>query len=317
MHFCESSDISPFFTWLTMYEYVLMEGAVLERIKREFHVGINEHIILGDLIYSQIGRDALKSLWMEYASIAAENEIPFIATTPTRRVNKERVSYAGYSDKILSDNIDFLGSIKNDCPAKLLVGAMIGCRGDAYTGYGCLSKADSEKFHSWEIDIISSKKVDFIYAALIPCLQEALGIAKCCSGSNIPYIISFAIQDNGCLVDGTSIEDAIKQIDDSVDNAPFCYMFNCVHPNIIRKSLMFIGDNSVKNRIKGVQINASDKSFSDLEKAQRIIASSPESLANDFLRLNHIHHMKIIGGCCGTSFEHMKTIVNRLVNAQA
>jgi S-methylmethionine-dependent homocysteine/selenocysteine methylase len=46
----------------------------------------------------------------------------------------------------------------------------------------------------------------------------------------MPYIISFMIRDDGRLLDGTTIHEAIQTIDSSVDVQAACSMTDCVHP---------------------------------------------------------------------------------------
>lgn len=72
-----------------------MEGALGERLKREYHLTFDEHIAMAKLIYQEEGVMALKKLWTEYYEIAKKYKLPFLATTPTRRANKERVPMAG------------------------------------------------------------------------------------------------------------------------------------------------------------------------------------------------------------------------------
>lgn len=60
-----------------------MEGALGERLKREFHLSFDENVILSSLVYADEGKNALKKLWSEYAEIAWKYNLPFLATTPT------------------------------------------------------------------------------------------------------------------------------------------------------------------------------------------------------------------------------------------
>ena len=65
------------------YPFILMEGALGERLKREFDLDISGTVAMADLIYQQKGRMALKTLWNEYMDIAHRYQLPFLATTPT------------------------------------------------------------------------------------------------------------------------------------------------------------------------------------------------------------------------------------------
>ncbi|MCX4318706.1 MAG: homocysteine S-methyltransferase family protein [Lachnospiraceae bacterium] len=111
------------------------------------------------------------------------------------------------------DNVAFLRRVQKVNDLEMYVGGLIGCRGDAYTGAGCLSLQDACDFHKWEISFFKRAEIDFLYAALIPCLDEAAGIALAIQDEKIPYIISFTIKKDGCLAEGTPVSEAIKYID--------------------------------------------------------------------------------------------------------
>lgn len=37
---------------------------------------------------------------------------------------------------------------------------------------------DAYKFHSWQANLFKQAKVDYLYAGIMPCICEALGMAK-------------------------------------------------------------------------------------------------------------------------------------------
>lgn len=56
---------------------LLMEGALGERLKREFGLDISGCVGMASLVYNAEGRNALRSLWLQYLSIANEYGLPF------------------------------------------------------------------------------------------------------------------------------------------------------------------------------------------------------------------------------------------------
>lgn len=292
---------------------LLMEGALGERLKREYHLNINGPIAIAGLVHTAPGRHALKTLWEGYARIAADYRLPFLATTPTRRVNRERLSQSQFSSAIVRENMDFLRTIQQQKPY-MYIGGMIGCRGDAYTGTGCLSLEESRKFHSWEAALFTDTHPDFLYAALIPSLPEAAGIALALQETAIPYIISFTILKNGCLVDGTPLSDAIQFIDEKTQFAPLCYMTNCIHPTLVYEALSqpFNRTDNVRKRFLGIQANTSPLPYAQLDHARDLKTSAPKALAESILQLQELAALKIFGGCCGTDDRHMREIARRL-----
>ncbi len=196
----------------------------------------------------------------------------------------------------------------------MYIGGMLGCKGDAYTGQGCLNEEESQIFHGWEIEQFVLAGVDFLYASLIPTVEEALGIARAISQYHVPYNISFTIQENGCLKDGTPISKAIDLIDNAVASKPLCYMTNCVHPNIVYEAVTCpLNDNAlVKQRFLVIQANTSELPYDKLDGSKDLKSSSPEYLAECIMRLQSVQKLKIIGGCCGTDNRHMNAIADKL-----
>lgn len=289
---------------------ILMEGALGERLKREFGLDINGPVSMADLVYEEKGRIALATLWKEYMGIAQRYQLPFIATTPTRRANKERVRMAGYDEAIIEDNVNFLREIKESSSVEMYIGGLMGCKGDAYTGDGALSVEQAIDFHRWQADLFKSAGVDFLYAGIMPVLAEAMGMATVMSEMDIPYIISFTIQKDGKLIDGHTIDYAIRFIDDNVANKPIGYMTNCVHPDIVYKALShtFNQTEAIHSRFIGIQANTSALTYQELDGAKDLQTSSPDDLAKDMMTLKSDYHFKIFGGCCGTDQRHIEEI---------
>lgn len=291
-----------------------MEGALGERLKNEFNVQFDKNVAMGSLVYDENSKTALKYLWEQYYKVASKYGIPYMATTPTRRINSDRVSLTHFDSNIIKDNIDLLKQVQKSLGTNMFAGYMLGSKGDAYTGKGCCNSKESYDFHKWEIEFAVKENPDFIYAALIPTYDEAEGIAKCLGEHDIPYIISFTINENGCLIDGTSISEAIQKIDSAVKNKALCYMTNCVHPRIIYNSISKNNIDVIKNRFNGIQVNTADYPYSVLESSKRLINSTPEKLADYVKKVDDKFNIKIFGGCCGTNAVYMDKILETLIS---
>lgn len=294
---------------------ILMEGALGERLKREYGLIPDANVALASMIYSPQGRSALRTIWKEYMETARKYRLPFLAATPTRRANNERVLHAGLDSRIISDNVSFLKEVAGSSKIEMYVGGLMGCKGDAYTGAGALSEQDSEQFHQWQANLFKDAKADYLFAGIMPAVPEAAGMAKAMANTGLPYIISFTIQENGRLIDGTTISDAISYIDNSVSSSPVCYMTNCVHPSIVYKSLSHpLNQNPVvSKRFWGIQANTSPLPYDQLDQSEDLHFSDPELLAEQMMELRGISSIKIWGGCCGTDNRHMEAIAKRLL----
>ena len=304
-----------FRTCLESNRNVLMEGALGERLKREYDLEFDENIAMASLSYRPEGAAALSNLWNEYIDIARKYHLPFIATTPTRRANRERILKSNQTGQVILDNVSFLRSIEKNSGIEMYIGGLMGCKGDAYTGEGCLSETEAFAFHRWTTEQFRKAKVDFLYAGIMPTLPEAAGLARAIDDTEIPYIISFTIQRDGKLIDGTTIADAIQYIDDHTVNKPVCYMANCVHPSIVYKALShsFNDTKLVKERFRGIQANTSPLSYSELDGAADLKCSEPEDFSSEMIKLSNIGSFQIWGGWCGTDHRHMECVAQKLV----
>ncbi len=291
-----------------------MEGAIGERLKKEYGIVFDDNVAMASLVYSKKGRDTLEALWLEYAEMAFNKKLPFIATTPTRRANKERIHKSGFGDNIIRDNTKFLRNVQKKFKGRSYIGALMGCVGDAYSGKKELDAKSAKEFHSYAAELFKEAGADFLYAGIMPEINEALGMAMAMGDTGLPYIISFMIRDNGCLMDGTTISEAISIIDGSVDKKPLCYMTNCVYPLTLYKAvnMSFNKTEIVKKRFLGIQANASPLPPDAIDGKNNVKCEEPKKFAQDMMKLKDVLNVKIWGGCCGTNDEYIKEVLRLL-----
>ncbi|MCB2222233.1 MAG: homocysteine S-methyltransferase family protein [Bacteroidetes bacterium] len=294
------------------YKIILTEGAIVERLKTEYHAEMDVAINHAGLIYNE--PHILELLYRQYIEIGEKHNIPIMIMTPTRRVNSESIKDSNFRDKnIIRNSCAFLNKIKDgyDGYAKnILIGGLLGCRGDAYCGREILNIRESYSFHKHQTIQFQKEKVDFLFAGIMPEINEAIGMAKAMAETNIPYIISFMIRNEGCLLDGTSISEAIKRIDEHVIPKPICFMCNCVHPTnlIIALSHEKNSGRSELKRMMGIQANASILSPDELNNCHGLQQDDFSNLVDEMHFLQQQFHFKIFGGCCGTN----DVFINRL-----
>lgn len=293
---------------------VLMEGALGERLKREYGLRFDDHVAMAGLVYEARGSAALIELWSEYADIAHRHGLPLLTATPTRRANRERVSASRYDESIIRDNVSLLRALQEQSTAEVHVGGLMGCKGDAYRATDVLPVAKARSFHAWQADLFADAGADYLYAGIMPALPEAIGMAQAMSDSGLPCIISFMVRGDGRLLDGTTLHDAIQAIDGSVDSEPVCYMTNCVHPTVLYEALSqpFNSTELVGDRFWGIQANASRLTPEELDDASQLESSDAGLLAHDMMRLRDDKKLRVFGGCCGTDGTHLEEIARRL-----
>jgi S-methylmethionine-dependent homocysteine/selenocysteine methylase len=295
-------------------ETILIEGALGVRLRSEYSLYPEAKVANASFIYQDRAKSAMQEIYRQYIRIAETYQLPIMLTTPTRRANKSNVTESNYKESIIHDNVAFLKELRDEFSGDIYIGGLMGCKGDAYKGTEVLSISEAFEFHSWQAQLFQKANSDFLFAGIMPVLPEAIGMAKAMEATGLPYIISFMIRENGRLIDGTSIHDAIANIEDATTRKPICYMTNCVHPIILRKALShsFNQTDLVREHFKGLQANASPLSPEELDHSQELKSSNPIQLAEEMNKLRQQYDFKIFGGCCGTDQTHMEEMARRL-----
>ena len=303
---------------VNFYPHIITEGSIIERLKREFKYPLDDALSNALMIYDEAGKSLLEKIYREYLDIAKSSDFPIMLLTPTWRTNSDRTKTANVEMKTInSDAFLFVDTIRKsygNFSEKIFIGGLTGCKGDAYKPEEALSENDSYHFHKEQMQVLSNAGVDFLLASTLPALTEAIGIAKAMSETTKDYVISFVIRDNGKLLDGTLLTDAIKIIDDSVSTPPLFYLTNCIHPDVLHKSFINLNDEDdiLKKRLFGIQANASSKSPEELDTLENLDADSPANWAIGMVDLNKKYNLKILGGCCGTDARFISSIVELL-----
>jgi len=295
---------------------VLTEGAIVERLKAEYGVTPDPNINHANLIY--IAPNVLEILYRQYIDVAQKHQLPIMLMTPTRRVNFESQKKSKFSNEnVLTDSSNFLLKIKKsykEFSQNIMVGGLMGCKGDAYSGSKVMGIEESYKFHLNQAIEFKKTNIDFLFAGIMPEINEAKGMAKAMAETDIPYIISFMIKNDGCLLDGTAIAEAINIIDNQNYSSPICYVTNCVHPKNLKLALTSEKNKNRPelNRFKGIQANSSALDPDELNNCGILHENNFDSMADDILFLKKHFNFNIFGGCCGTDDKFINDLAVKL-----
>lgn len=296
---------------LQNHSFILMEAAIIEQLRRSKRVSLHPMLLNAPLIYSETGRNELRNIFQEYIDVAIASNIPILLCTSTWRTNKERVFSSDIPSSINKDAFQYLNAIRNahsGLTTAIKIGGLIGCKNDCYKPEEGLSATNAEQFHAWQINQLADSGVDFLLAATLPNINEATGIAKAMEPTGVPYILSFVINNTGCLLDGTSLPEAIDHIDTATSTRPLGFMINCAYPLFLNADRL---PPSLFERLIGYQANASALSHKELDGAADIKLEPIDEWGEAMFELHTTYGIKILGGCCGTNVEHLKYIVNK------
>ena len=287
---------------------ILAEGAIAEQLRRFPEVELHPTLFNTPLIYGpENSRSRMTALYREYLDIASRAGLPLLLTAPTWRLDAGRVSEAGVPPSINTDAVNYLCQVRDSFPSRreVLVGALIGPRGDCYRPEQSPPAEEAERFHTPQSEEPAAPRAEFLLAQTMPSVREALGIARAAGKTGKPYLISFCARPDGSILDGTRLDEAMDTIDRSVDSPPLGYSVNCTHPSFFLDSYQ---PGSLK-RLVGIQANGSSKDVTQLDGATQTQADPVDDWARAMLSFHQRHGVKILGGCCGTSAKHFERLV--------
>ena len=313
--------MATFQQFLARSPTILGEGAVIERLRRTPGIRLDEHVVNSALIYEEAGRAAIEAIYRQYLEIGQRYKLPLLLSTPTWRAGRERIAAAGLAGRDLNgDNTRFLAELRDsygNYAQQVMLCGLMSCRGDAYKPAEAMSAEAAAKFHAWQADALAAAGVDFLLAATLPALSEAIGLARAQAATGLPYLISFVARPEGTLLDGTPLDTAITTIDTAVTPRPLAYLINCTHVSIFRCALLNERNSSplVRARVIGLLANTAALSPEDLNESAELVEEAPEIFGSSVAALRDELGMKVLGGCCGTDERHIESLAKSLLSA--
>ncbi len=195
----------------------------------------------------------------------------------------------------------------------MLVSGQVGPR-DPAQSRGRADPDEAAEYHRPQLDVFAAEGADLACAMTLDTCAEAVGITTAAHDAGLPAAISFTVETDGRLADGTSLAAAIAAVDAAA--SPEYFMINCAHPRHIEPAFEETGDarqpgspGQWTDRILGVRYNASERSHSELDDAADLDRGDPDELAAAHARLAPLlPRLVVLGGCCGTDASHVRRL---------
>jgi homocysteine S-methyltransferase len=178
---------------------------------------------------------------------------------------------------------------------------------DGYVAGQVVDPDAAATYHTPQIEAFAEAGADLITALTLTGIGEAVGIVRAARPTGLPVAVSFTVEQDGRLLDGTPLATAIAEVGGEV--GPEYFMVNCAHPTHIAPGLTTTGE--WRSRIVGIRANASTRSHQELDAATELDEGDPDELAEAQDRLRpHLPNLALVGGCCGTDARHVATMWN-------
>ena len=279
------------------------------------------------LLDSEAGREALREYYRPFVELAAETGMRLMLDTPTWRANPDWVALvegfegvegvegleAGAAgERALDARVAALSaaavSLVRDC-ARVLPGAtvngVVGPRFDDYVADERMSPRSAAEYHAPQVRALAEAGADRVTAVTMLDAAEGIGVVRAAGIAGIPAVVSFTVGADGRLADGSTVAEAIREVDEATGAAALGFAVNCAHPDEVAAGLGR-GEPEL-SRLLGFRLNAARAEAEDGG------GDVPEAFAAAFARLAALAPAaELYGGCCGTDAPHIAALAEAL-----
>ena len=276
-----------------------------------FHRGVElPEFAAFPLVESEAGAGVLMDYYRAYAVIAKDNGAGLILETPTWRANPDWASKLGYDkaalDRVNRSAVDLVRRVGKDRD-RVQVSGCIGPRGDGYVAAGA-SADEAAEYHEAQIKSFAEAGVDLVHALTLSEPAEAIGVVRAARAQGVEVGISFTIETDGRLPDGTPLGVAIEQTD--TEAAPAWFGVNCAHPTHLLPAL---DGGAWQQRITVFRPNASTLTHAELDLMEVLDEGDHDLLCSTTAQLlAALPSITTLGGCCGTDATHIAALWRHL-----
>ena len=190
------------------------------------------------------GREHLRRYYRDHLEVAARHATGFILEAPTWRANADWGPGLGYDqdelDRVNADAISFmieLATAPEFVSSEMVISGCIGPRSDAYLPTTVMDAAQAQAYHRRQIEAFAATEADLVHAMTIGYADEAIGIVAAALEAGIPAAVSFTLETDGRLPDGSTLAAAVRQVDAATGGAAAYFGINCAHPDHIAAAL--------------------------------------------------------------------------------
>ncbi|QZY29060.1 homocysteine S-methyltransferase family protein [Nocardioides coralli] len=253
----------------------------------------------------------LRTYYEAYAGLALRSGVGLLLETPTWRASADWGDRLGWSaaalDSVNREAVRLLREVVDAHPEiwATLVSGQLGPRGDGYHPDHQPTADEAAAYHRPQIASLAGGGADMVHALTLTGTGEAAGVVQAARDVGVAVAVSFTVETDGRLPDGTTLADAVATLDDTA--APDYVGINCAHPDHIAPALALEG--SWRERVVAVRANASTRSHAELDDATELDAGDPTRFGAAHLPLGEaLPRLTVLGGCCGTDIRHVSSI---------
>lgn len=260
------------------------------------------------LVEESEGAAVLARYYAEYAAIAAAAAVGLLLETPTWRANHDWGRVLGYDatalDRVNRASVALLRRVVEEAGAgRALVSGSVGPRGDGYLAGGTDAHA-AATYHRPQVESFAAAGADLVHAMTLTGAAEAVGVVRAARSAGLPVAVSFTVETDGRLPDGTTVSGTLARVE---DEAPAdWYGVNCAHPTHVVPAL---DGGAWQERLTWFRPNASTLSHAELDAMETLDPGDLDLLTGSTRAIRDaVPSIAVLGGCCGTDRRHVAAL---------
>lgn len=259
------------------------------------------------------GRRRLAAYFRRHLAIAADHGMGFLLEAPTWRASRDWGARLGHgADELRRLNqaaIAFLADLRGEAAIgrPVVISGNLGPRGDGYRADTAMGAEEARAYHAEQIGWFAETDADMVGAFTLSTVAEGVGVIRAAAEAGIPSVVSYTVETDGRLPDGTPLGEAVEQTDAETGGAAAYLMINCAHPDHFRAAVE--AGAGWTGRIGGIRANASRLSHAELDEAETLDDGDPEAFGAAYAELvRRLPGLRVLGGCCGTDHRHVACV---------
>jgi S-methylmethionine-dependent homocysteine/selenocysteine methylase len=254
----------------------------------------------------------LRDYYASHVAVAEATGLGIVLETPTWRANTDWGAELGYDAPALARAngaaVALLGEARAGASVPVVVSGCLGPRGDGYVVDRVMTPTEAAAYHAPQVEALAAAGADLVTVLTVTYAAEGSGIALAARQAGLPVVVSFTVETDGRLPDGSPVDDAVAEVDAATDGYPAYFMLNCAHPDHYASAPITWGE-----RLRGVRANASRMSHAELDDSEVLDDGDPLELGHQLAGLHRTSPgVTVLGGCCGTDVRHIRELASVL-----
>lgn len=231
-----------------------------------------------------------------------------------------RLKLHGAADRVEELNVNAVHLLKEEVKKsgrKIVIAGSMGPTGELIIPLGTMSHEDAVEAFREQAKALKKGGVDVFWIETLSSKEEANAAVEACSGLGLPIVTTYSIDTNGRTMMGLSPNDIVNVTND-MKTPLMAFGSNCgvgaaelVAAIINIKTAL--DSSSLEKPEEAIIISKANCGVPEYINGE-IVYSGTEEIMSDYAGMAIDAGARIIGGCCGTSPQHVKAMRKAIDN---